>query len=444
MFQKKLVFVVCCLYSYFFWLSDAKALPAFAFREGQTTCTLCHTNNAVPHLTKEGYMYRRAGFRFPSDIGNEESETKNVNLLHHLAAGINIDYLFTKNKFPAQDESITNNNITVREVEIWPLVGAFYGHYGTWSELNMTPNTAADRSAPTPPSLTTSPNGEVSLEQADLRYVTGNANLFYNFRIGLIAPEGYGASDQWIDDGNLPLIDQLSAYYNQDTLVLPLGAFQSPQMGAEFGMNWPDTYLTFGIYNGFDGTNGFANHLQSTPVPRLTSAEGRFSHDYKVQIEQFFNDRFVVTGVYYWGTIPLLDPMNSVVWQDRFWTGRLYLSYSVAPNLFDLFFGSAYGSHEFVNPGTIDRQGQFSHSGAFIGANWYLNSHITFATHLDHYQYAREKAPSAKGGSFMMNVSLEPKSIWVFHYSVYDADLNSEALSAGRTSDFRAEWRFLF
>ncbi|MGZ3771551.1 MAG: hypothetical protein ACXVCP_14080 [Bdellovibrio sp.] len=420
------------------------ALPAFLFREKQENCTLCHTNNSAPHLTKEGYIYRRAGFRFPADIGNIEKDTKNIDLLHHLAAGINIDYANVKNKPLGQEETTVNNNVNAREVELYPLIGSFYGNYSAWSELTMEPETPGDRTAPTPPGMTTSTNGGVGLEQAELRYVFGNADLYYSIRAGLIAQEGYGASDQWLDDANIPLMDQLTAYYNQDTLVLPLGAFQSPQMGVEFGINLPNTYLTLGILNGFDGGNGFANHVPSSVNPRLTSPEGKYSHDYKIQLEQFFNDQFALTAIYYSGGVPLLDPTNTFVWWNNYQTSRLYLTYSMHPAPVDIFLGGSYGNHDYVNSGTTNKQGTFFHQGSFLGANWYVLPYLTLSMRLDQHTYAVDKPPSAKGGSLMASLTLAPRSLFVFHYNVTDSDLNSGSTLAGRTNDFRAEWRFFF
>src|ERR1035437_3835289 len=70
---------------------DAHALPAFARRE-EAACTLCHSNGSAPHLTKAGYMFRRAGFRMPGDIGNEQLDAKNMTIQNHMTAGINVDY----------------------------------------------------------------------------------------------------------------------------------------------------------------------------------------------------------------------------------------------------------------------------------------------------------------------------------------------------------------
>ena len=115
---------------------NAKALPAFAMREN-VSCTLCHTNGSAPHLTKTGYLYRRAGFRFPTYIGNLEKDNEALKVLLHLVVGVNADYQITDQQTPAtqtapaSSEGLTANNFDMREAEIWPLVGGFFGNYNS-------------------------------------------------------------------------------------------------------------------------------------------------------------------------------------------------------------------------------------------------------------------------------------------------------------------------
>lgn len=103
----------------------AHAVPAFAMRE-KVSCTLCHTDGSAPHLTKTGYLYRRAGFRFPGDIGNREKDDAGMSLTEHLAVGANVSYEVVTNKAPGTSSSVlTSNNFNVPEVEVWPIVGGF-------------------------------------------------------------------------------------------------------------------------------------------------------------------------------------------------------------------------------------------------------------------------------------------------------------------------------
>src|SRR5476651_267193 len=170
------IFVLICI----LWTLVARtsyALPAFAMRE-KVSCVLCHTNGSAPHLTKTGYLYRRAGFRFPTYIGNLEKDNEALQLLNHLAVGVNVDYnIVTQKPQAGGAEGLTQNNFNVGEAEIWPLVGGFFGNYGVWTELDMVPVTTGD--------------GGVDFSQADLRYVSGTSDVFFNMRAGMMAPEGY-------------------------------------------------------------------------------------------------------------------------------------------------------------------------------------------------------------------------------------------------------------
>ena len=65
-----------------------------------------------------------------------------------------------------------------------------------------------------------------------------------------MAPETSGSMHS-----NIPLFDQLSANYNQDTLVLPFGATGAPQMGAELMGNYEDSQSHVGNDQAMVGTD---------------------------------------------------------------------------------------------------------------------------------------------------------------------------------------------
>jgi hypothetical protein len=415
---------------------NAYALPAFAFREN-VSCTVCHNNGSAPHLTKTGYLYRRAGFRFPENIGNLEKDKEAMQILNHFSAGANIDYKLTTTHPKGQSKaSVTNNEINVGEVQIWPIVGGFLGNYGAWTELDMSPLVAS-------PAGESSPSGGVELSQADLRYIWGTSNNFFNFRAGLIAPEGFGASDQWLDDANLPLMDSLSAQHNGiDTLILPVGALQTPQMGAEIGYNYYNTHPTLGLYNGFDGTNGLQTNTQSSATPGLTNPHARGSKDIKIQVDQFFdNDRYAATAVYYKGKVSLLDQTNKFVFVDSYALGRLYGTYVAIPNVVDILAGAGLGKNDYVNPGSSTLAGSFKNYGAFLGTMYYVKPHLSLAGRFDYYKYASGVNPTPRSIAYVLMASLPyENNIYVFHFNRTMSDLDPKGIS----NDFRAEWRFLY
>lgn len=422
---------------------SAKALPAFAMREN-VSCTLCHTNGSAPHLTKTGYLYRRAGFRFPTYIGNLEKDNDALKALLHLAVGVNADYNVVDSQQaqvagqpPVPSEGLTANNFDMREAEIWPLIGAFFGNYAFWSEVDFTPSTVGG-------------SGGASLADTELRYIWGDEHTFYSIRAGFIAAEGYGASDQGIDDGNIPLFDTLAAQYNGiNTLSLPLGAFNNPELGFEFQGNLDETHFTAGIYNGFDGSNTLAasqasvaagtGPVASTSSPQYMNPNAKGAKDYKLQVDQFLGDKLELTGVYYNGTTSLLDPSGTVVWVNNYALWRLYGTYAVVPNVVDAMAGLAQGTYNYVNSGSNTVAGAFRNIGAFVGGNYYVKPHLTFSARYDYFDYSYGTTPAPRAIAYVLMASLPyDNNMFVFHFNRTQDDV------AGLSNDFRAEWRFLF
>lgn len=427
--MKKHVFRVLLLlitvFSFFDFTDSAFALPAFAKKEDMP-CALCHTNGAAPHLTKTGYMYRRAGFRFPANIGNKEADEK-MEITRFFSAGLNTSYENVSNKAPEDGPTVeTSNQFNLPGLALFPLVGGFLGNYGMFSEADFTPGT------------TDGPTG-AQLATADMRFVMGNKDRFINFRTGYLVNEGYGAADQWIDDGNIPMIDTLTAQYNQDTLTLPYGANAEPQLGSEFGVSiCEDTHITFGIYNGFDGAGGLSSKTQSTLTAALMNSEQKTSKDYRLQIDQFITDHFNITASYYKGAITLLDPSNTVAWLNKYDNARVYLTASVMPEKVDLLAGMSSATHHWVNSGSSDIAGTFRSRGGFFGANYYVMQHLTLSGRADYFQYATADFPaSARGFALMASLPYD-NNLFVFHYNQTSDDMQ------GLTKDFRVEWRFFY
>ena len=385
---------------------------------------MCHSNGSAPHLTPYGYMYRRAGFRPPQNIGNKDADSKTMTIYDHIAAGTNISYEFqTQKPLNTSDTKLVANQINVPEVEIWPLVGSFLGNFAAWSEIDASPSISGSA-------------GSVALGMADLRYASGTPDFFFNFRAGYITSEGFGASDQWFDDGNTPLMDQASAYYNQDTLALPFGAMGEPQMGAEFGLNYHDAHFTFGFYNGYNGLSG--------GLTAASTNQGGISKDYKFQLDQFLGDLGAITVGFYHGSIPLIDPSNTFNWADQYNVGRLYLTYFAIPGTLDLLAGGALSSNQYV---TVDAtpSGTFTSRGAFLGALYYAMPHLSLGARLDFNQFSTEATNSpAVANGFSIQASLPfDNNIFNIAFNRTLSELASGNITQGTTNNFRLSWRFL-
>ena len=416
-------------------VGDALALPAFALRE-KAPCSMCHTNGSAPHLTRYGFMYRRAGYRNPANIGNGDSDKDSMTLTNHMAVGINFDYEYVTNKPVGADKaSTTANQFDARELELWPLVGAFQGNIGAFSEIDLSPATAS----PSPTTPVAPSAGGASLTHMELVYVHGNSDLFVSLRGGLLAPQGYGASDQWLDEGNLPLMDKLTAQYNQDTLVAPVGANGMTQLGAEIGVSYKNqSYLTLGLYNGYDGSNGLATKTASSITPVLYSGNTGGARDFKVQADQFIGGSTAISAVFYRGSIALLDPSNTKLWRNAYSNWRLYLTRGLGDHL-DILAGAGNGLFQYHNVAPDETKGRFTSPGAFFGINTYIPDVMTISARYDYFEYNRfqGKSQRAVGGTLMVGLPLE-NTLVNFHLNILRSDID------GLTKDFRTEWRLVF
>ena len=407
------------------------ALPAFAMRE-KVSCVMCHTNGSAPHLTPYGYLYRRAGFRPPQNIGNKEADEKAMTIQDHLAAGTNVTYQVETVTSPAaSNATVVANQFNVPELELWPLVGGYFGNFGVWSELDAQPSVAGN-------------GGGVALSQGDLRYVTGTADFFFNFRIGLMAAEGFGASDQWFDDSNIPVMDRTSANLNMDTLVTPFGAMKQPELGAEFGVNYLDTHFTFGVFNGFTGI-GSGPGQSGTLTPALMNEKNGFSKDYKLQLDQFIGNLGAITVAFYHGAIPLNDPTGvAFTWIDHFDAARLYLTYFALPGTLDVVGGAGFASHQYVTVSATPT-GNFNSRGGFLGALYYVIPHLTAGARFDYSEYAQTNtsAPGiADGYSIQVSLPYE-NNIFIVSFNRTLSEQPNANLIQGVDTSLKSVWRFL-
>ncbi len=393
----------------------AQALPAFA-RRYNFKCSVCHTNGAAPHLTEFGYIFRRMAFHLPGELGNKQADAQGMTITNHMAVGVNVGYKYSATT-AAGSTTLNDNGIEIPEVEIWPLVGGFLGNWGVWSEMDAAPPTSG---------------GGLAMGMADVRYAFGTPNLFYNFRAGWLAPEGYGASDQWLDDGNIPLMDQLSPFKNQNTLALPFGAMgEGVQQGFEAGLNYRESHLTLGYYDGFDGTSG-------SIAPANIKAHGAGSRDVKVQLDQFVGNIGEVTLGYYNGSIPLVFGAGPDTWLDDFNQERIYVTYHAVPKV-DIVAGAGWAQNHYVTT-TTTPEGTFDSNGGFVGAFYYALPHLVIALRGDKYNY--NSSQSATGYSLQASIPYSNR-ILVFHINSTVSALSEDAIAQGQTTDVGVVLRFL-
>src|ERR1700685_4324343 len=66
-----------------FLCASAGAEPSFA-RKYHADCTLCHT--VYPHLNRTGYLFRRLGYRLPSDVQRRLAPQSSVTIANSTVA----------------------------------------------------------------------------------------------------------------------------------------------------------------------------------------------------------------------------------------------------------------------------------------------------------------------------------------------------------------------
>lgn len=401
---------------YFFIDATAQALPAFARREN-VSCTMCHVNGSAPRLNEFGYMYRRAGFRNPWDIGKIEKDNEAARITDHMSAQIIFQYLYKTSEEPGGSSEVVNNNFDIPSVSVFPVVGAFDGNYAVWSAIDAVP----------------APSQEgVTLADADLRYAVGDQNQFFNFRGGLIGYQGYGLADRGLlGGGDIPLMNSTSPFYNQDALFTPFG--DSNQFGAELGFNYHQSHLTIGLYNGFDGTTLTDGSPTLNPATVNSSAKGH--KDIKVQLDQFIGTQLEMTFVYYNGAATNLDPSNTLAWRNNFDAWRFYLAYSVIPALLDLNVGFGYDTYHWVDSGSTDVAGTGIKKGTSVEALYYGIPMLTLEARWDYVRY--NQGADVKGIQLLANF---PRGNNIF--SVGFNNVNSDV--AESTAQYFAQWDFLF
>ena len=222
-----------------------------------------------------------------------------------------------------------------------------------------------------------------------------------------------------------------------DTLALPFGAMGQPQLGTEFGLNYKESHLTLGFYNGFNGTSGQLN-------PALTNQQMGISKDFKAQLDQFIGDIGALTVAYYQGSIPLVDPSNTFTWLDHFNSERLYLTYFAIPGKLDLLAGAGIAGHEYVSTSSTT-DGTFASRGGFIGGIYYLFPHLNAALRYDFNEYntTQTNRAIANGGSIQLSAPYE-NNIFIASFNRSLSEIASNDIIAGLDNTFHVVWRFLF
>ena len=288
---------------------SAVAMPMFARKYG-VGCNYCHTT--IPRLNLTGFKFRAAGFRLVEDVGKPDTE-KAFELGDYFAARIQSRFDSQATNQP-NGAPITNcpggvcgartttNAMSFMEATFYPLTGSWGNHFGSLSELSV------------------SPEDVFEIENAYVRAITGSEKKFFTSRFGVFHPwEGFGASDRPFSNGRtLFQVSPISAggravpYVFQPWGIDEVGA----EVGAELDklsvraailggtlMRWEEESNAFIVFPAQTGPWKGANQAIAALGKPATSI-GHNSVDFSANAQYFLHpEGGVASVIYYHGTV---------------------------------------------------------------------------------------------------------------------------------------------
>jgi hypothetical protein len=252
---------------------SARALPQFA-RKYKMDCSGCHDALAFPRLNDVGYKFRRAGFRMPETIGQDE--VADYTLDNYFSASVQADNTTT---LTSQTGSTDQVNTFSGEVSLYALTGSFAKYFASQTELAVTGGAG------------------IEIENAYMRAAYGDQDTWFSARAGIMHPlEGLGGDDRSLG-ASRPLIFEVPPFQNQDTL---LTVPEPSRIGVDVGVQWEDTSLSFEVFN-----RGRAEVESGEIVPSTLGPDTRSAKDYMIVANQILGTRSSASAYWIHGAIAL-------------------------------------------------------------------------------------------------------------------------------------------
>lgn len=341
---------------------DADAMPMFA-RKYHLSCATCHDAPNIPRLNATGYKFRRAGFRMPETIGQDEVE--DFSFGNSTSGRVIVDAAGSTTNQTPEDGGEKTRGAFNGEVSLWPLTGSFQKYFASQVELAF------------------SPDG-FEMENAYVRGVYGKKNLWLDLRAGVVHPvEGFGASDKPLLV-SAPLFETLGAGKLQDTLMRLV---EPSRLGAGIGVQWKNTSLTVQAVNGLVTV---ANNGE-VDVEGVLPSNG-FSTDLIVFANQIIGDRSGLSLYYSHGyTHPPIDPTafaagtSTATWTNPY--DRVAAFASVGAGRFTALTGGGIGVDDSRDPVTR-AQTRFASGGAFVELDVSLVADVSTVVRVDWFSPA--------------------------------------------------------
>ncbi len=313
--------------------TKSEAMPNFA-RKYSADCTMCHT--IIPQLNRIGYEFRMAGYRLPSEIGQDEKPFK---LGDFFAARVQTHYSWKKHTDVNSANDYTSSQLKFKEFTMYPLTGSWGKYFGSLAELSV--------GIPE----------EWEVENAYVRGVYGNENGWFQGRIGVFhAWEGFGASDR-------PLGTMRPLIQGKMGMGVPFKAWPGGETGAEVGYYSAKTGTAVSavLWNGMNADGNAAGKTLGHP--------GYNDKDIQLFVNQFFRDDSAVSIYYYKGVAPF--PASGVQTRDSYQRLIAYANFWPIREKLNLKAGYGYG-HDSLSDNTVAGGANVGNSKGFFGEVDYI------------------------------------------------------------------------
>ncbi len=353
------------------------AMPNFA-RKYNMACTGCHTT--IPRLNRFGYEFRRAGYRLPEELGEEQR----MKFENTFAARIQPRYDYARHNTGTTKS--TTNQLTLAEVTLYPLSASFGKWYGSLVELSL------------------SAEDFFEVENAYIRYTRGDSTQAISARVGVFHPfEGYGASDRPFSLSR-PLFQTVAADHNGSTYFTPWNFDQS---GLEVAYARGRTSVAATIFNGLvvrDDEGAFkAFPAAGGNLQRVAGFSGHNSKDIQLFVNQVLRlNGSGISGYFYSGSVDLPIPGTAspafapaTSFSNHFYRGALYGSWMLARRL-GVQGGFQWGQDHFYDTTAASASGTFKSSGFFAEVFAPLTRNLTSGLRYDSFRPATDVASNGR------------------------------------------------
>jgi hypothetical protein len=320
----------------------------------------------IPRLNEDGFQFRKAGFRSPSDIGKEME----ISFSHVFAARLQGRYDLNRRTDAATKS--TKSQLTFHEVTLYPLSGAFRKHYASLMELSILSEDF------------------VELENAYIRYTAGKEEGgWWTARLGIFHPfEGYGASDRPYSISR-PLFQTVPASHNGSTFFTP---WNFDQAGLELAYVHDRTSVSGTVFNGLfvDAAEGKAFPAAGGNLQKPSGFEKTNAKDFQAFVNQILKpDGSGISGFFYYGQMDLANSSTAPFTPDSTFGNNFvrlagYGSWMLTPKL-GIQGGYQYGKDHFFDPAVGNADGTFKSQGFFGEADAPMNDHVTLGARYDFF-----------------------------------------------------------